>query len=127
MTTRSTYDGLPTPVRRTASGIAVPRPRITQAMLAEYEALKCQEARRQQLRGELMILLDQGAEIERGPRMVEIREQVQKSLSFAKLAALGGEHWAEEIRCRIEPTVYRHLIIHAEPVQANRRPQAVPR
>jgi hypothetical protein len=87
------------------------RPQITQAILAEYEELKRLDQRRQQLRDELLSLLDDGAEIQPGPLRAEVQQDERKILLFAKLCAIGGEEWAEEVRERIEPTVTRRLII----------------
>ena len=90
------------------------RPRITQAMLAEYQELKRLEERRRQLREEVLSLLAEGAEIQPGRLWVEVHEQESKTLSFAKLCAVGGEQWAEEVRKRIEPTVWSKLIISSD-------------
>jgi hypothetical protein len=108
MTTRPVLDGwqaLATAMSR------YPAPRITQAMLVEYEELKRQEQRKQQLRDELVSLLEQGAEIEPGPLCAELRECERHSFSFAKLCALGGQQWAEDLRNRIEPISSCSLVV----------------
>jgi hypothetical protein len=97
------------------------RPRITQAMLAEYEQLKRQEEQRRQLRDELMSLLTAGAAIEPGPLWAAIREQERRSLTFTKLCALGGQQWAEDIRSRIESIRCRSLVIRTVARGARRR------
>jgi hypothetical protein len=77
------------------------------------------------LREELLSLLAEGAEIQPGPRWVEVQECESKILSFAKLCAIGGELWVEDVRKRIEPTVSRRLIISSEGGTAyGSRPQA---
>jgi hypothetical protein len=101
------------------------RPQITQAMLAEFDELRRLDQRKQELRDELLSLLDAGAEIQPGPLSVEVQEYESKTLSFAKLCAIGGEEWAEDIRQRIEPSVSRRLIISSEGGTAyGSRPQA---
>lgn len=97
-------------------------------MLAEYEELKRQEQRRQQLRDELVSLLEGGAEIEPGPLSVEIREQERRTLSFANLCAIGGEPWAQDIVRRIDPIRCRALILlSAEQDRRNNRWQTARR
>jgi hypothetical protein len=87
------------------------RPRITQAMLAEHERLRLLGERRRQLRDQLVALLEQGAEIEPGPLWAELREREAKNFSLAKLAAIGGQQWAEDLKRQIEPTVFHNVIV----------------
>jgi len=104
---------------------ATRRPQITQTMLAEFDELRRLDQRRQELRDALLSLLDEGAAILPGPLSVEVQEHESRTFSFAKLCAIGGEQWAEEVRKRIAPTVSRRLIISSEGGTAyGSRPQA---
>ena len=100
-------------------------PQITQAMLAEFEELKGLEARKRQLREELLSLLAEGAEIQPGPLRADVQEYESRTFSFAKLCAIGGEQWAEDVRNRIEPTMSRRLVISSDERAVNgSRPRA---
>jgi hypothetical protein len=82
-------------------------------MLAELQELKRQQARKEELRDEIMFMLEEGAEIEVGPLQVEIRELEQRTISYAALSQVVGEAEAAAIKSRIEPTARRHLIVIA--------------
>jgi hypothetical protein len=104
---------------------ATRRPQITQTMLAEFDELRRLDQRRQELRDALLSLLDEGAAILPGPLSVEVQEHESRTFSFAKLCAIGGEQWAEDVRKRIEPSVSRRLIISSDGRTAyGSRPQA---
>lgn len=100
-------------VRTPAGGHAPNRPRITQAELELYEALRQVAYELPRARKELLAKLDQGAEIERGPWTVEARSWQLRSFSLAKLARLLGEPRALELQSQIEPTVCRGLVVRA--------------
>lgn len=84
---------------------------VKQSQLAELCRLREQERRCDQLRRELVELLESGAEIEQGPLTAFVEIQSQRRITSTKLAALVGAEQVELWKLEIEPTVSRMLRI----------------
>ena len=97
-------------------------PVITQRMLADYRRLKSMRNHHDQLRKQLLQLVEAGATVEDGRLDVDVRVTTQQRLTVAALVELLGPDVVEELRDSVEPSVFRTLVITERQTEAHRRP-----
>jgi hypothetical protein len=92
-------------------------PTITQLQLSAYRsaALAARRAAEDlaELRRQLLVDLEDGAEVEIGDLSVVVRQLERRSLSFDRVAAAVGRTEAERLRSLVEPTPSTTLTVRS--------------
>ena len=84
---------------------------ITQDMLLDVLRFRARKARFDNLRAEILALVEDGAEIEPGNLDLDVRRSIQTRIRKEFLIEQLGMEMVEELEDLVEPTVYRRLIV----------------
>jgi len=88
---------------------------VTQAQLQEFLEIREQAWKYKPLHEQLATLLLASAWIEPGRLTAKVELKHKPILSIKALAQVLGEARVRELRDAVEPTVFRHVIIHETP------------
>jgi hypothetical protein len=91
---------------------------VTQAQLQEYLEIREQAWKYKPLHEQLAALLQAGAWIEPGRLTAKVELKHKPILSIKALTPVLGEARVRELLHAVEPTVFRHLLIHETPESA---------
>lgn len=92
------------------------RPKVTQAMLADYLAVEELWRVREERRKRLLALLEAGAAVEPGPLAARIDYQGRSIFSWTKLLRVLGQAGVERLADEVGPTVCRFLRVTSRPM-----------
>jgi hypothetical protein len=82
---------------------------VSQDMLRQYKDLKILAEQKEELRKQILKLLEAGACVEQGPLSAEVRSYEQRLLNAKTLMPILGEHGVQDLKDSVEPTVVNQL------------------